>query len=132
MTDILADLPYARFLGLTSAMRGDDLIVTMPFADSLVGDPILPALHGGSTAALLEFTAIAEIARVHPGLRLPKPINVSIAYLRSGRPTDVMACARIVRAGRRVAHVRASAWQTGRDQPTASLTAHFLMDQDNF
>ncbi|WP_296166808.1 PaaI family thioesterase [uncultured Brevundimonas sp.] len=131
MTDILFTLPYARFLGLTSAMQDDELIVTMPFADRLVGDPILPALHGGSTAALLEFTAIAEIARVHPSLRLPRPINVSIAYLRSGKPIAVSATGRVVRAGRRVAHVQATAWQAERDQPIATLTAHFLMNNNN-
>jgi uncharacterized protein (TIGR00369 family) len=131
MTDTLSTLPYARFLGLTAAMQDDELIVTMPFADRLVGDPILPALHGGSTAALLEFTAIAEIARVHPSLRLPRPINVSIAYLRSGKPIAVSATARVVRAGRRVAHVQATAWQAERDQPIATLTAHFLMNDNN-
>lgn len=131
MTDILTTLPYAQFLGLSSAMQDGELIVTMPFADRLIGDPILPALHGGSTAALLEFAAIAEIARVHPAIRLPRPINVSIAYLRSGKPLDVRASARIVRAGRRVAHVHATAWQADRDQPIATLTAHFLMDQNN-
>lgn len=130
MTDILADLPYARFLGLVSSIDDDRLTVTMPFDGKLIGDPILPALHGGSTAALLEFAAIAEIARVHPGARLPRPINVSIAYLRSGKPLDVLASARIVKAGRRVAHVHATAWQADPDQPIATLTAHFLMDQD--
>ena len=129
MSDILSDLPYARFLGLMSAIDEDRLIVTMPFDEKLIGDPILPALHGGSTAALLEFTAIAEIARIHPGTRLPRPINVSIAYLRSGKPRPVSASARIVRAGRRVAHVHATAWQAERDQPIATLTAHFLMDE---
>lgn len=130
MSDILSDLPYARFLGLTSAVDDDRLIVTMPFDGKLIGDPILPALHGGSTAALLEFTAIAEIARVHPSARLPRPINVSIAYLRSGKPLEVRASARIVKAGRRVAHVHATAWQVEPDQPIATLTAHFLMDHD--
>ena len=130
MSDILSNLPYARFLGLTSVIDGDRLIVTMPFDGKLIGDPILPALHGGSTAALLEFAAIAEIARVHPGARLPRPINVSIAYLRSGKPLEVRASARIVKAGRRVAHVNATAWQTEPDQPIATLTAHFLMDHD--
>ena len=98
MTDLLDTLPYARFLGLQSRMTGDDLVVVMPFADHLVGNPMLPALHGGSTAALLEMTAVAQVA-----LRYP----------------------------RRVAHVLAEAWQGDETQPIATLTAHFLLDEEN-
>ena len=86
MSALLDRLPYARFLGLTSEQDGDDLIVTMPFADRLIGNPMLPALHGGATAALLELTAVAQAALSYPRLRLPRPINVTVAYLRSGRP----------------------------------------------
>jgi uncharacterized protein (TIGR00369 family) len=128
---LLDRLPYARFLGLQTQLEGDELIVVMPFADRLVGNPMLPALHGGSTAALLELTAIAQVALSYPRLRLPRPINVSVAYLRTGRPLDVSARARISRAGRRVAHVEARAWQDDPDQPIASLTAHFLLSEDS-
>ena len=131
MTALLDSLPYARFLGLTIAGEGDALIVTMPFADRLIGNPILPALHGGATAALLELTAVAQVAALYPRLRLPRPINVSVAYLRSGRPKDVHASARISRAGRRVAHVLAEAWQDDPGQPIAALTAHFLLAVDD-
>ncbi len=127
MTTLLNTLPYARFLGLHGEMEGDLLTVVMPFADRLIGDPMLPALHGGSTAALLEMTAIAQVALVYPRLRLPRPINVTVSYLRSGRPQDVRARARISRAGRRVAHVLAEAWQDDAAQPIASLTANFLL-----
>ena len=127
MSALLDRLPYARFLGLTSEQDGDDLIVTMPFADRLIGNPMLPALHGGATAALLELTAMAQAALSYPRLRLPRPINVTVAYLRSGRPADVHARARISKAGRRVAHVLAEAWQDDETQPIASLTAHFLV-----
>ena len=127
MSALLDRLPYARFLGLTSEQDGDDLIVTMPFADRLIGNPMLPALHGGATAALLELTAVAQAALSYPRLRLPRPINVTVAYLRSGRPADVHARARISKAGRRVAHVLAEAWQEDEAQPIASLTAHFLV-----
>ena len=127
MSALLDRLPYARFLGLTSEQDGDDLIVTMPFADRLIGNPMLPALHGGATAALLELTAVAQAALSYPRLRLPRPINVTVAYLRSGRPADVHARARISKAGRRVAHVLAEAWQDDETQPIASLTAHFLV-----
>lgn len=127
MSDLLQRLPYARFLGLATRMDGDVLTVTMPFADHLIGNPILPALHGGATAALLELTAIAQAAQSYPRLHLPRPINVSVAYLRSGRPIDVHARARINKAGRRIANVLAEAWQDDPDQPIASLTAHFLV-----
>ena len=127
MSDLLETIPYARFLGLTTAAAGDDLTVTMPFADRLIGNPLLPALHGGSTAALLELTAVAQVARLYPRLRLPRPINVTVAYLRSGKPLDVQARARISKAGRRVAHVEARAWQENEDQPIATLAAHFLI-----
>ena len=127
MSALLDRLPYARFLGLTSRQEGDLLTVTMPFADRLIGNPMLPALHGGATAALLELTAVAQVALSYPRLRLPRPINVTVAYLRSGRPADVHARARISKAGRRVAHVLAEAWQDDETQPIASLTAHFLV-----
>jgi len=63
MSDLLDRLPYARFLGLTTATEGDALTVTMPFADKLIGNPMLPALHGGPTAALLGLTAGPPVAR---------------------------------------------------------------------
>ena len=129
MSALLDRLPYARFLGLRSDQDGDVLTVTMPFADRLIGNPMLPALHGGATAALLELTAVAQVALSYPRLRLPRPINVTVAYLRSGRPVDVHARARISKAGRRVAHVLAEAWQEDEAQPIASLTAHFLVSE---
>jgi uncharacterized protein (TIGR00369 family) len=128
MSEPLLDrLPYARFLGLRTQMDEDALTVIMPFAERLIGNPMLPALHGGSTAALLEMTAIAQVSLSYPRLRLPRPINVTVAYLRSGRPVDVQARANISRAGRRVAYVMAEAWQDDPDHPIASLTAHFLL-----
>lgn len=127
MSDLLSVLPYARFLGLTSVVEGEALTATMPFADRLIGNPVLPALHGGSTAAMLELTAIAQVALLYPRLKLPRPINVTVTYLRSGRPVDVHARARISKAGRRVAHVQAEAWQEDETQPIATLAAHFLV-----
>lgn len=129
MSDLLDTLPYARFLGLLTRRDGDLLTVTMPFADKLIGNPVLPALHGGSTAAMLELTAVAQVAVLYPRLELPRPINVTVTYLRSGRPQDVYARARISKAGRRVAHVQAEAWQDDQEQPIASLSAHFLVAQ---
>jgi len=125
---LIDDIPYARFLGLQTRLAGEELTVTMPFSDHLIGNPMLPALHGGSTAALLELTAQAQVALLFPRLRRPRPINVTVSYLRSGKPLDTHARARISKAGRRVANVLVEAWQEGAHQPIATLTAHFLLD----
>lgn len=123
----LSDVPYARFLGLREQLAGHELTVTMPFHDRLIGNPILPALHGGATAALMELTAIGQVAVLFPRARSPRPINVTVVYLRSGRPLDVHARATIRKAGRRVAHVECLAWQDDPDSPIARLQAHFLV-----
>lgn len=127
MSELLATIPYARFLGLESAEEDGVLTVRMPFQEQLIGNPVLPALHGGTTAALLELTAVAQVALTYPALRLPRPINLTVSYLRTGRPKDVVARARINRAGRRVVNVLAEAWQDDADRPIASLSAHFLL-----
>ena len=96
------------------------------------GVPILRALAGlqdrysaGELAPLSWAQCLLRLAsRAAPA----KPIDVSIAYLRSGKPVDVFARAEISRAGRRIAHVQAEAWQESRSRPIASLTAHFLLE----
>ena len=51
-------VPYAQFLGVTFERRGDELTATMRYDDKLIGNPMLPALHGGAIAAFMEVTAI--------------------------------------------------------------------------
>lgn len=130
-TPLLDHLPYARFLNLRTEIYGDDVTVVMPFADHLIGNPLIPALHGGTTAALLEMAAMAKVSHQYPRLRLPRPINVSICYLRSGAASDVYARAQIGKAGRRVAYVTAEAWQDCQSRPIATLTAHFQLDENS-
>ena len=127
MSRLLDTLPYARFLGLRTEGTGPDLTVVMPFKPQLVGNPHPLTLHGGATAALLEFTAMARIADSFPDADLPKPINVTITYLRAARDRDVQARARIYKAGKRVVNVQVEAWQEREDAPVAAMSAHFLI-----
>ena len=54
-------MPYVEFLGIEFDRRGDELTALLPFADKLIGNPMLPAIHGGVTAAFLETSAIIEL-----------------------------------------------------------------------
>ena len=113
--------------------------------DSHIGNPMLPALHGGVTAAFLEVTAIIELGWTTiweemengrdavpdtsplPVPRLPKTIDFTVDYLRSGLPRDAFARARVNRSGRRYASVHVEAWQDNRTRLFAQATGHFLM-----
>lgn len=148
LTALVAGVPYIRWLGINFDRRGDELTAVLPFDHKLIGNPLLPAIHGGVTAAFLEVTAIVELTwtaiwedmeqgRIAPDAavpdslpRLPKTIDFTVDYLRSGLPRDAYARARVVRSGRRYASVQVEAWQDNRSRLFAQATGHFLMPQE--
>lgn len=123
----LARIPYASFLGVRAELRGDELTLILPYSEHLVGNPLLPALHGGVVGALMELTAITQLAITSKSEKFAKTIDVGVDYLRSGKPIDTYARARVVKIGRRIANVQAEAWQNERSQPIAAMHGHFLV-----
>lgn len=138
-------VPYVQFLGIEFDRRGDELTAILPFDEKLIGNPLLPALHGGAIAGFLETTAVIGLAwsvlweDIESGEydveelaighlpRLPKTIDFNIDYLRSGLPRDAYARAKVNRSGRRYASVHVEAWQDQRGKLFAQATGHFLM-----
>ena len=84
----------------------------------------LPALHGGVIGALLEITAVTQLLFDTSCERLPKTIDLSVDYLRSGRPQPTYGRAIVTRHGRRVANVRSEIWQLQRAVVFGSVYAH--------
>lgn len=139
--------PYHQFLGVSFQRYGDELTGRLAYHDHLIGNPAIPALHGGVTGAFLEITAIVQLAwdsvweimesgedgarRIAEGRfpPMPKTIDVTIDYLRSGRPRDAYARALVTKRGRRVANVRVEAWQDEREKPIALAHGHFLLPE---
>ena len=78
--------------------------------------------------ALLATERLKEVeAGAAPTRRLPKTIDLTVDYLRSGLPRDAYARARIIRSGRRYASVHVEGWQDNRNRMFAQATGHFLM-----
>ena len=124
-------IPYAKFIGIEVRKVGGEMTCVLPFKDDNVGNPMLPALHGGVVSALLETAAILQLICEVESDHLPKPVNINIDYLRSAKPVETYARAFITKQGRRVANVRAEAWQEARDRPVAALHGHFLLAPRN-
>ena len=138
-------VPYIQYLGVRFDRRGDELTGVLAYDDKLIGNPLLPAIHGGVTAAFLEITAVItlswaylwediESGAIDPDEmaagnlpRLPKTIDFTVDYLRSGLPRDAYARALVSRAGRRYASVHVEGWQDHRERRFAQATWHFLM-----
>jgi uncharacterized protein (TIGR00369 family) len=123
----LARIPYAQFLGVRAELKGDELTLVLPFADHLIGNPLLPAMHGGVVGALMELTALTQLAIASKSEVFPKTIDISVDYLRSGKPVDTYARARVVKVGRRIANVQAEAWQAERENAIAAMHGHFML-----
>jgi len=127
MSAVVAAIPYARFLGVGVQQQGNEVITVLPFSEHLVGNPILPAIHGGVIGALLEITAVLQLLFETACERLPKTVDVNFDYLRSGRAVTTYGRAIVNRQGRRVANVRSEIWQESRDRPIALSQGHYLL-----
>ncbi len=127
MQALVEHLPYARFLGIGVDRKGNEITTILPFSDHLVGNTRLRALHGGVIGAFLEITSIVQLLFDTSCERLPKTIDISIDYLRSGRPVETYGRAIVTRHGRRVANVRTEIWQESRSAPVAASHGHFLL-----
>jgi uncharacterized protein (TIGR00369 family) len=120
-------IPYCRWMGISIQHLGGELLGVLTYSDMLIGNAALPALHGGALGALLESTASFQLLWDAETVVLPKTIDITVDYLRTGRPVDSYACAVITRQGRRVANVRVEAWQEDRQRPIAIAHGHFLI-----
>ena len=115
LSALVEGVPYINFLGIAFERRGDELTALLRFDEKLIGNPMLPAIHGGVTAAFLETAAIIELSW-----------SMLWDDIENGR-IDAYARARVNRSGRRYASVHVEAWQDNRNRLFAQATGHFLM-----
>jgi len=124
---LLDGIPYAGLIGLTFQRFGQDVLFHLPKNPDNIGNPILPAIHGGVIGGFMELAASLHLMMTMDTASLPKMIDFSLDYLRAGRHQDTFAECQVWRQGSRVANVAITAWQTERTSPIATARAHFLL-----
>jgi len=125
---MVQSIPYANFLDLRIDIKGDEFTCILPFEKKLIGNPVLPALHGGATGGFLECAGLFYLLWKMDTKTLPKTIDFNIDYLRTGQPRDTFANVVMVKLGRRVANLRIEAWQSSPDKPIALGHCNFMLD----
>ncbi|WP_017902720.1 PaaI family thioesterase [Pseudomonas asplenii] len=126
---LLQRIPYARLIGIECSRLGDELLFRLPASKDNIGNPLLPAIHGGVIAGFMELAAALHLLVFTGSPGVPKVIDFSVDYLRAGQFRDTYAKCQVCRQGRRVANVAVTAWQSTEAEPIATARAHFKIEE---
>lgn len=126
---LLQLIPYAGLIGIECSRDGDDLLFRLPANPDNIGNPLLPAIHGGVIAGFMELSAALYLLIYSESASIPKIIDFSIDYLRAGLFRDTYARCQLWRQGRRVTNVAITAWQADAGEPIATARAHFKIKE---
>ncbi|UAW99537.1 PaaI family thioesterase [Halopseudomonas nanhaiensis] len=125
---LIEAIPYASLIGLRVRRDGDSVLFSLPISPDNIGNPVLPAIHGGVIAGFMEQAAMLHLMIFMNSSNFPKIIDFSVDYLRAGLSRETFASCQVWRQGRRVGNVAITAWQTDPSEPIATARAHFKLD----
>lgn len=152
LESLVEQIPFCKTLGIKVDYLGNEITSHLPFKKDFIGNPAIPALHGGVIGAFLEITAIIQLSwsiflekrdekidfnESNLGAEnlivqgIPKTIDLTIDYLNSGRPVESFARAKVNKIGRRYSSVSVKTWQDEPKKPFALASGHFLVLNNN-
>lgn len=122
---VIQAMPYAKLIGMTCIPIGKSLIFKLPPNEDNIGNPTLPALHGGVIAGFMEMSATLH-AVLTQDTSIPKVVDFSIDYLSPGRLQETYAECQIIRQGTKILNVSIVCWQDVKKKPIAMARVHLL------
>ena len=120
-------IPYNGLICLQCGESNGTPLFALPYKRENIGNVFLPALHGGMLGGFIESCAVLFLYRQAGLAELPKMIDLSIDYLRSGKPETTYARCTLTRQGSRIANVAVEAWQSDPAKPIVVARCHFQM-----
>lgn len=123
-------LPHAVMLGMEpQQMRDGVAVLSMPYKDELIGDPVTGVVHGGAVSALMDTCSGAAVMS-HPEISGgTATIDLRIDYMRAATPGQtITATATCYHVTRSVAFVRAVATDDDAENPVATATGAFTVE----
>ena len=118
-------VPYAKTLGIQVAE--EEACFLLPIKKSNIGNPTLPALHGGAIAGFMELSAMIHVLQHSNSDSIPKVVDFSVDYVRAAKYVPTQSRCKLVYLGRRMINVSISAWQEDEAAPIAMARAQFLL-----
>ena len=131
---LLESLPHNAKLGIRVAeIASGRCTAYVEFRPELVGDPTRGVLHGGVVTTLIDATAGAAVYTSIPSKTSLATLDMRIDYLKPTEPDKrLYATAELYRLTRRIAFVRASAYQDDMENQVAHCAASFMVGSLGF
>jgi len=119
---LFESVPFMKYLGMRfETLEVGYAVIRIPYRAELIGNPELPALHGGVISALLDTCGGAAVwTRIGIHDRV-STVDLRVDYLRPGRPEDLLGMARVIRAGNRVGVTELRAYQPGSEEEPIAI-----------
>jgi uncharacterized protein (TIGR00369 family) len=131
LTAMLSGLPQARELGLRVSRASEGVaILSAPWDERLVGDPDTGVVHGGVVTTLLDTCCGVAVLCAPEKPLSTATLDLRIDYMRPAAPgAAITARAECHRFARRIAFVRATAWDVADADPVASAAGAFMIER---
>ena len=97
-------IPFNKYVGVRAvSVTPGTVILSVPYRDELIGDPLKRALHGGVLSMLADTAGgLAVWSALSDDRSRVSTIDLRVDHLLPGRQEDVHAHATLVRAGKTV------------------------------
>lgn len=129
--ELLEGLPHSREIGMRLHKSSNgEAVLSVPYNEKLIGDPVSGVLHGGVVTALLDTACGSALMSVRQKLSSVATLDLRIDYMRPASVNEtVYAHAECYRVTRSIAFTRAVAYHDSPADPIASASGAFIIER---
>lgn len=123
--------PFGRALGIEAlAVSRGHIKAKIPYDEHLIGDLDTGIIHGGVITSLLDHICGMAVATSLRKAKVPATLDLRIDYMKAAKPQmEVIGEALCYHVTRHVAFARAWAYHETREQPIATATGAFMLNE---
>jgi uncharacterized protein (TIGR00369 family) len=127
-TRFISVLRHCQVLGISLVSAdADGLVMKLPYAPELIGNPVTGALHGGSLTTLMDTACGTAVVNALPGFELCPTLDLRVDYMRSARSgQNLLAYASIQRVTSTVVFADCRVMQENDGELIAKCCATFM------